>query len=262
MKKFMILYDTHFGWEKVGQSGKLVTQPTHDIRAVRAALKFTKDFKPDIFIMGGDNHNMSFISRHNLKKPRLVEGFSALREYTESDRMVIKPIEESIPEDCDKIWMLGNHEYWVDLFLDQNPVLTGIIEPQEYLHLADRGWKIIDYGGVVKIGKLNAIHGDTIRSAAKYRASAILAQYNRSVVSGHAHTMQSHVSTSLADWDSHVSYIIPMMGKPNPAYQNNSPNNALQGFCYGYVLPNGNFNLYTVVISNNTFAAEGKIYRG
>ncbi len=262
MKKVVMFFDTHFGWEKSSIGGKHKTLPTHDIRVFNAALKFVKDFKPDIFIMGGDNHNMSFISRHNRGKPRLVEGFSAKREYNESDRQIITPLENILPKGCDKIWMLGNHEYWVEVFLNENPSLTGIIEPQEYLRLHDRGWKIIDYGGVVKLGKLNVIHGDTIRSAAKYRAARILEQYGRSVASGHAHTAQIHVSTSMADGDSHISYIIPMMGNPNPAYQSNAPNNSVQGFGYAYILPNGNFNLYPVIVSNSQFVAEGKEYRG
>lgn len=261
MERFIAWFDCHYGWEKRRKGGKLVTAPTHDNRAIRSALRFVTDFRPHHFIFGGDNHNISFLSRHNVGKPRLVEGFSAAREYQESDEHMIAPVERALPRGCVKHWMKGNHEMWVDLFLDQNPTIEGLIEPHIHLRLEERGWKIYDYGEFLRLGHLHFIHGDTVRSAAIYRANRVLADYGRSVVSGHAHTHQVHVAKAMSDQHPNIGVIAPMLGSLEAGYLQNAPTNWAQGFVYGYILPNGNFNVYTPLMINHKFAAEGKIYK-
>lgn len=261
MKKFVALFDIHYGWEKRRVGGQLRTMRTHDPRTINGAFEFVNDFQPDTLILGGDNWNISFLSRHNYGKPRLVEDFRAEKEYIGSDRDIFKPLEGMLPSHCEKVALLGNHEYWLDMFLDQNPSVEGLIEPHKYLNLESRGWNIVDYGKYYKMGHLHVLHGDGIRGRSSlYPSRAMLNMYNKCTLSGHYHTSQSFVSTGMITYSPHISIIAPAMCALNPEYLRSGPTNWCRGFVYGYILPNGNFNVYTVIMSNYKFAAEGKLY--
>ena len=262
MKKFLCIFDAHEGYELKRTNGKLTKRFSHDQKALNAVLNFAADFQPDVVILGGDNMNMGFISRHTRSKPRLIEGLRAEMEYDLFNTKVLEPIENYLKYDPELVYMKGNHEAWVDQFLEENPTIEGLIEPENYLQLVDRDWKIIDYGGVYKLGKLHFAHGDNISASVKQIAAKALDMYQRNIVTGHRHTAQIYVSNAMADMDPHISYVIPTLSHPDPDYVNQKPTNWVKGFGYGYVADNGNFNLYPVIITKGRFIAEGLEYRG
>ena len=256
MTTFVALFDLHFGWEMRRVNGTLRKAATHDLKLFNAVMEFIGEFKPNVLILGGDNLNASFLSRHNRSKPRLVEGFRAMDEYEAFDEKMLQPLEKVLNKTAHKLFLLGNHERWIEDFLDENPTVEGIIEPKSYLKLAERSWEVIDYGKLFKLGKLYFAHGDAIRTAAKHRAATLLGSYQRNIITGHAHTLQVHLSTGLQDGQPHASWIVPMMGVTNPDYLKGAPTNWAQGFVYGVVWPNGNFNVVPVIATNGKFAAS------
>lgn len=260
MTTFVALFDLHFGWEMRRVNGSLRKSPTHDLKLFENVASFVKDFSPDVLILGGDNLNASFLSRHNRGKPRLVEQFRAKDEYDAFNEKMLVPLEDiAARKNTRKIFLLGNHERWIEDFLDENPTVEGIIEPESYLKLGARMWEVIDYGKLFKLGKLYFAHGDAIRTAAKYRAATLLASYQRNIITGHSHTLQVHLSTGLQDGQPHASWIVPMMGATNPDYLKGAPTNWAQGFVFGAVWPNGNFNVVPVIATNGKFAAAAQM---
>lgn len=259
MKKFVALFDRHYGWEKRRINGRLQTKSTHDQRLFNNALEFVKDFQPDIVVDGGDGFNMSSVSRHNRGKPRLTEGFSLKKEYDYAYRYQIQPLEEATPR-AQHIMLKGNHEYWIELLMDEHPELEDLIDPYTYLNLPEN-WEIVEYGDVKKLSsKLYVCHGDNMRFTGIHRAAALLRSYQRNIICGHFHTAQTFTDKSLANEHSHIAICAPMLGDPQAEYIRRAPSSGIQGFVYGYIQPNGNFNAYTVIATGGRFTVEGKLY--
>lgn len=259
IKRFACGFDAHIGFERKRINGKVQTTITHDPKVLDIHLQFVKDFKPDVYVAGGDNLNMSFISRHNNGQPRLVEGLRAEDEYQLADKIYFKPLDKLLGK-ATKIILPGNHEAWIEQFLDKFPQLEGLLEPEKYLRLAERNWQVQDYGAAYKLGKLYIVHGDSVRSAAKYRAATMLAKYKKNILSGHVHTSQTHIETAIADEQPHMSIVAPMLGALKPHYLNGNPTNWVQGWTYGYVLSDGQFHIYTAIVVDSKCVVEGKIY--
>ena len=261
MRKLVALFDRHYGWEKKRIGGKLQNSATHDQKLFNNVLEFIGDFDPDILIDGGDGFNMSPISRHTRSRPRLVEGFSLKREYDEAWKNQLGPLTKTVREDCKKYFLKGNHEYWVEILLDENPTLEGLLEPHSYLDLEGNGWEVVEYGGIVKVGsKLHVVHGDNLRFAGIHRAAALLRGYNKNVLCGHFHTAQMFTNVSMANEHPYMALTAPMMGNPDVEYLNRKPSSYVQGFVYGYIQDNGNFNLYPVIATKGKFVVGGKLY--
>jgi metallophosphoesterase superfamily enzyme len=258
-KKFCTGFDAHIGHEIKKSRGKSTKVVTHDKHILRLHLDFVKDFKPDVYIAGGDTFNMGFISRHNNGFPRLVEGLKATDEYELADSLFFTPLEKLLKSKT-KIILPGNHEAWIEHFIDKNQQFEGMIEPESYLKLGKRGWEVVDYGGTYKLGKLYVTHGDAVRGAAKHRAASMLGKYKKNILSGHVHTHQVYLETAIADEQPHMSIVSPMLGALKPHYLNGNPTNWVNGWTYGYILPNGNFYCYTAIVIEGKVVVEGKVY--
>lgn len=260
-KKFLALFDTHFGWERkrFGRESKVV--PTHNTEAITAALEFARDFRPDIIVLGGDQLNFAPISHWNKTNFWSNEGGRIKKEMDALDEILLKPIEAMAPK-ARKIWMDGNHEVWLQDFIEANPAVEGLIEPCNYLRLEDRGWEMLGQGEMLKLGKLGVVHGDRIRGANPAIKAA--AKYQQNIRSGHHHgfgafTMYNPVDSK----DIKTSISVPCLAMVNPVYGKNEPNMHLNGFLYGWVWPDGRYTDYVVVMANNTFVSPmGKRYCG
>lgn len=158
MQKFIALFDLHFGWERGLERGKWVTRPTHNLPAIRAVMSFAVDFKPDVVVLGGDQLNCGPISHWHKGRPILNEGFRLRTEMDLLDNEVLKPFDRV----GRKIWIGGNHEAWIDQFIEENPGTQGLLEPDIYLDLEKRGWEIYAAGEIARVGKLYFTHGDIV----------------------------------------------------------------------------------------------------
>lgn len=254
MQKFCALFDLHYGYER-RNGAKL---PLHDEKALRAVLKFLKDFKPDHTILGGDILDCGAISHHNHGKPGAVEGLRLLGDAKELREKLIKPVESLTKSSL--TYIVGNHEDWLTDLVDQIPALEGIVDVRSMLKLGSR-WKVVPQGEAHKLGKLVFIHGDQIKGGENAARNAVTA-YERNVRFGHFHTFQAATKTSAVDANGHSGIAVPCLCRKNPAYGGQAPNKWLQGFLWGYIGPKGTFADYVSVIVNGTFIAEGKEYKG
>lgn len=263
--KFVAFFDCHVGRERILSKGKTIVKTTHAIPAIRAAMKFTKDFKPDVFILGGDQLNCGPISHWLKGKPRLIAGFNLREEMDELDELILKPIDSILPADGRRIWHVGNHEIWIQDHIDQNPGTEGLLEPENYLKLGERGYEIYSQGEVSNIGKLHFSHGDIVlrNGGVVNPARTLVSAYRKNIRAGHLHTYSAAIDTTLVDAkDFHSGIIIPSLSTRNPAFIKNNPNQFCNGFNFGTVFPGGNFTDYVVIINNGKFEYAGKLYDG
>lgn len=254
MRKFVHLTDLHYGYERVG--GHLI--PLHDKKAMKVALEFVYDFKPDVVILGGDILDCGCIAHHNHGKPGKVEGMRLLKDAFDCNRDFIDPINAMCPN-ADKRYIIGNHEDWIQDLNDVVPGIEGIINVNTLLHLND--WKVIPQGEYTELGKLTYCHGDQIKGGEFCSKQAVIA-FESNTRFGHHHTYQVYAKQSVKDYkQAKTGVAVPCLCTRKPHYGEGNPNRWQQGFGYGYVHSDGTFNDFVSIIVNGKTVANGKLYK-
>ena len=218
-------------------------------------LRFLEDFAPDIFIMGGDNMDVETISFWLKNKRKKLEGKRVKKEYEYYNENIHKPIKERLRPNTKKYWFKGNHEDRIRKALDENPESEGYWEIENNIDLSD--WIVVEYPKAVKIGKVYFMHGIYTN---KYYTEKTVDTFEKNTVVFHKHTFQAYTKITPINNESHTCIGVPGMCNLNPEYRKDKPNSWLNGFISGYILPDGNFNLYPVIATNNHFVWEGKEY--
>jgi len=274
--RFVAIFDAHFGQEykRSAQAWprRYEKRTTHDPQALNIVRQFMADFLPDVVLLGGDQLNCGPVSHWNKGLPRLTENFRLKDEMDACNELLLKPIDEYVKAaarkrqaakepspDITKHWMTGNHEVWIDMWLDENPGLEGLVEPRAYLNLDQRGWKFYEQGEIARIGKLHYIHGDVLRGRGSWQKLAH--DYRRNLRAGHRHTWECGTDVTPIDrQDYHTVMYLPALANCAPAYEKNASVNHQKGFSYGYYWPDGSFNDYVVIINRGTCTINGKRY--
>ena len=234
--------------------------PEYDIDLWNNILKVIKDLKPDYFIFGGDNMNMSAADHwlHDKNAVREIEGRRIKKDYMAFEMDILTPLEKVLPKKCKKIWLNGNHEKWAELAIDKDPQGEGYWEIESNLHLKSRNWEKYEYGQTKKIGKLYFTHGQYTN---KYHAFKTVSVFERNIVYGHTHSYQVFTKVSPLDNEAHMGLSVPAACKRNPEYRKNAPNSWVNGFLVFYIRKGGNFNVYPIVAVNGKFVSpNGKLY--
>ncbi len=254
MKKFVAAFDSHFGYER--RNGHKIA--LHDPKAIGSMLSFVNDFKPDVFIYGGDTLDCGVISHHNHGKPGATEGLKLLADATECREALITPIEEVVKGE--KVYLIGNHEDWLTDLTDQIPSLEGLIDLKTILKLSK--WTVIPQGGAFNLGKLTFIHGDTVKGGEHIAKNAVV-NYERNIRFGHHHTYQVYTKNSALDYkNAKTGMSVPCLCTKNPKYGEGAPNRWVQGFLYGYIDQTGNFHDSVVLIIDGKCVVNGNVYKG
>lgn len=256
MRKFIFSPDKHVGWER--KQGKLVA--LHDAKAIGAMMEFARDFKPDVWIEGGDNLDCGPISHHLSDKKVSVQQLDLSKDAREYTKLVLEPLMQILPKGAEKVWMNGNHEDWLAQLGELQPGLASLLTPEHLLDL--RGWKIIPQGGYVKYGYLHFVHGDAITGGTNCAKNAV-ARYGQCIRFGHFHTFQVATQHSMLNVkDVKTGIAVPSLCRRNPNYLKGAPSQWTQGFNYGYLHDDGTFTDYVPIIVNGRFSAHGTTYVG
>lgn len=247
--KSVIWFDTH--------------TPEHEEPAIKAALEFLKDYKPNKFILGGDCGEWESVSHWIAKKQGLVEGKRINKDFEACNKLLDR-IERVLPRTCSKVFMLGNHEDWVKQYVEDNPSVDGLVSVEKGLGLVKRHWEIVDFNKVYRDGKLWVTHGGWYNCEWHTKKHVQVAAKN--IVYGHYHQYQAYSQAYLAKPDSvgtaHMAVSSPCLSKLSKEFLRNKPTNWLHGFVTVEHLSNGAFNLYVIIINKGMFSFNGKIYSG
>lgn len=222
------------------------------------AKAFIKDEQPDRVILLGDFADTSALSHWNLKKRgREIEG----KRYDAELKVLDKEL-DWLNDNCDTlVWLEGNHENWVEQYIDHRPELEGLLEYPVRLNLKERGIQWIPYGdypeNFYKVGQMNFIHG---LYAGKYHAAKHWRTFGCNLCYGHTHVPQSHSHTMAQQKPYKVQGLGCLCDHKAP-YLKGRPGSWMSGFGVMYMAKNGEFNLYVVDIINKRFYFNGKSYK-
>ena len=184
MKRGFVIPDQHF--------------PLHSKSAISVVLQALNIVKPDLFINLGDVGEWNSVSAWKYKKIKRPPLEFVLEEVDKEISEVNRGLDafDSILDknDCKhKIMCAGNHDEWLDAFVEAHPYLTDYTF-RNACNLDDRGYSYHCYNDTVKIGKLTFIHG---AYATTYHAKKTLEAYGENIIYGHTHDIQRHTLTKL-----------------------------------------------------------------
>ena len=231
--------------------------PNHNQKLWENVLRVIGDIKPDFFVFGGDNLDMDAVNHWEIDKgnKRGMEGKRLRKAYDDYNSEIMDQFNGSLPDYCRKLWLKGNHELWLEQYIDKIPELEGFAEIERNVKLD--GWELYDYRQTVKIGKIYFHHGEY---TCKYHASKMADVFEKNMVIGHLHTLQVHTKVTPIDGEAHSVYSMPCACDMNPRYMKDKPSAWVNGFGVFYIMPNGNFNIYPVISSKDHFVFNGKYY--
>jgi len=206
-----------------------------DKEAVDKILSFTRSFKPEVRIFGGDLFDFRCIRRKAGKAEQaesliddVAMGIEFLKEF--------KPSVYIRGNHCERLWDMATDE--VSDGLKRDASIKGVNEIEEICK--KQGTKILPYDkrkGVHREGKLLFIHG---YCSGVYALRKTLSSYGESLVMGHIHTNQQTTIEGLAPKRGWVSGCLCRLD-----YQYNRGNLASlaheHGFVYGLLFDNGDF---------------------
>ncbi|NLZ95993.1 MAG: hypothetical protein GX921_09255 [Bacteroidales bacterium] len=94
-----------------------IHHPHHNKEAIKAVFQFIRYFKPHAVNILGDAMNMDAVNHWKQEKgsKKYFEGKRLLKEYESFNNEILIPLEKILPEDCEKTFMFGNHEEWINL---------------------------------------------------------------------------------------------------------------------------------------------------
>ena len=233
--------------------------PHCDKRTMEAVNQFIFDYDPDELVYMGDQLSLDCISFWNRNKPLLKEGQRLMQDYNNFNTDILKVHENLTREDIRRTFIIGNHEYRVESYVENNPELQDFIDIARHLELHERGYKVIPYNGHHKVGKLSVIHG---RYWNMYHSAKTVNEFQGNVVYAHVHNPQMFTKISPVDATGyHMATSLPCLCNIEPDYKKNAPTHWVNGFGVVEHLPaTGFFNLYTIIIIEGSFMWNGKYY--
>jgi len=246
IKKSVLLPDIHY--------------PHYEERVMDTINEFIYNYEPDELVYMGDQISLDCISGWNRRKPLLKEGQRLVNDYKEFDEYVLQVHEDITSPDTERVFMIGNHEQRIEWYCEEHPELQGLIDIENNLKLRDRGYKIVKFNDIHKIGKLNVIHGFYWN---KYHATKTLEAFEGNVVYAHVHNPQMYAKVSPIDRKGyHTATSLPCICNIKPDYKKNAPNFWINGFGIVEHLPaTGFFSLYSIIMVEGSFMFNG-IYFG
>jgi len=251
VKTYVVLADIHY--------------PKLHKPSLNAVLDFLDKNKVDGLIYQGDQLDFECISHHTKNKPlyRLRNGF--MKDIKGFEQDVLLPIERKLKKDAERYWLDGNHERFAFDLIEEQPELEDAVDYKKFLQLIERGYKIIELGHCLKLGKLNIVHGEILsglgNQGSVFPARKAVDLYGGNVLAAHSHAPQMFSKISPVEHtQKHQGYINGIIGALNPGYLRNRPTAWMNGFAILELRQNGLFNLYLVNVIDGKFSYAGNVY--
>ncbi len=214
--------------------------------------KFLKEFKPDKTYLLGDFAECASLSHWEMDSKRKMEGKRHFNEINTLKRELdfIQKYSKEV------IWFEGNHENWVEQYIDNHPEVEGLVEYPVLLDLKKRGIEWVKHNDLYRIGQLYMAHGMWI---GEHHAKLHLSKLGCNIVYGHTHRSQVYginmvMQKTLKAWG------LGCLCNKKPSYLRGKAGSWDHQFAVLYVASNGEFNLYPIDIINNRFYFNGKSY--
>ena len=188
---------------------------------------------------------------------KLLENERISKDFAGFQKDILDTIEAILPKSCKKYFMIGNHEYWIDRLIEDNPQMEGMFELANNIKLGD--YKVIPFNEILKIGEMSFIHGIYTN---KYHAEKNSRIYQKMLFYGHLHTNQVYTSIAPTTSLPKQSVGVGCLCNKNPEYMRNKPNDWLHQFLIWYMFNDGTFVYQTPIIIHGKTVINGKVIDG
>jgi len=244
---------------------RLVAQPDTHVKfmfepAVNAFLKFCQWYEPNIHMIMGDFADCEGIAHwepHNLAPRRIVPEMKIARA-------LLRKTVEHTPTCSTRIYLEGNHEYWIQLAMTRMPEFFDEIEElgieinlKTLLALEKFGYEMFPLNHLVKIGRAHFTHGIFTQ---QHHAKKHLDVFKGNIYYGHLHDKQSHNQTSL-DGDMEAASL-GCLCRLDAQFLKGKPNNWSHNFGIFEFFRDGQYTFLRPDIRNGRLAIMGKIFDG
>lgn len=245
--------------------------PRHHVPSVKACLKYLKDLskkgKPDFFLSLGDWCDFDSLSRFQVLDSK---DMISLVDEIKSANAILDEIDSILPRKCVKIMTMGNHDkrpeiYRLNSWDQKDQKMFGkcfgeerIPNAESLYRLKQRGWKWVDYGQTVKIGKALFTHGWYTN---KYHTEKTLTKWFQTIIYGHVHNWQVMNKNGM---DGHpvAAMCIGTLSNFNLSYLKGIPPDWVHMFMTMDYFKDGSFTPNMTPIIQGKFFRDGKIYDG
>ena len=182
-KRILLLSDTHL--------------PYHNSEGIKQALIYGKEKQVDTIILNGDIMDCYMLSRF-VKDPRRRN----IKYELEVMQTFLKSLRESFPNTV-IIWKFGNHEErWETYLKIKAPELLDVAEfnLDILLRCGELGIEVVKDKRIIKIGRLNILHGHEIMRGAATPvnpARTFFLRAKANIIGGHCHRSSEHIEKDL-----------------------------------------------------------------
>lgn len=216
--------------------------------------RFIADFRPDIIILGGDLLDYRYISSYSQSDEECRRDADFMNEFD-----ILRAELDVLQGHTKKIYYLeGNHEFRLEAYLRQNPILRRALCMEEVLDLGARKIPyILMPDQPLRLGKLAFAHGWYY---GVHYSKKTLDEYGGNIVVWHAHRPQYYARRIRATNSEIGCWGLGCLCARDPFYLKGRPNRWQNGFGVGYIQKNGYFNIYDVRITHNQFTYGGVHY--
>lgn len=232
--------------------------PETDLPTWNAIKDYCRRNTVGLFVLGGDNLHCESVSRHTKGKPKYRTLGQMKRELDGFRRVILDPIDKILAPGCEKVWLTGNHEAWLEQMFEEQPELAGLIDFPAYLELEKRGWTVRPQGGHFKKGHLKFVHGDVFGGGHIQKA---LNTYVENIVYGHFHTSANGTKvlphSKRHKWQAWAQGCV---GKLDSGYLRNRATGWLNQLGITEFRAGGLFNHFPVTVFKGQFSFGGAIY--
>lgn len=229
-----------------------------------AAVKCVLSLMDDVIFDGiynlGDYLDCGCLSHWNKYKRRSMEGLRLVDDF-KAGNSLLDEFDRRLPEGADKRFWYGNHEDWVNQYLELHTELEGLLSPTKKLKLKERGYTVYEgLNHVEKIGRLHFTHG---HYTGVYHLKNMIMKNMCNIIAGHSHTMGMRLIPTSAREIAMVGYSVPCLCNLNPSYLLGKPSAHSQGFAIvNFYGDKGFFSVELYRIIRGILIYGDKIYNG
>lgn len=189
--KIFVLPDTH-------DAPKFDTQGGADPYAWSVAMQAAQIYKPDALVVIGDFMECTSVNGYQWskkKRPPLEYTLDALDWEYESANKRLDELDKVVGKKCQKLFIQGNHELWIDNLFTENKHTDKRFRPENGMRLKERGYKYIPHGTWVNVGKVYFNHGTMAKGVNHPRN--MLNNHGGNLIYGHTHDLQKAAKATL-----------------------------------------------------------------
>jgi len=236
--------------------------PEHDEVAVNAFCKFLTWYKPHGLVNLGDFQEMAPVAHW----PAVDADVRRLVPDLLKGREILSQIGAAAGPQCRyKQFLIGNHEYWLEMYLAQRipEVLDGLeqlgpdLRLEKLMALEDFGYEVIPLNEILKIGHAHFIHGFYTSS---HHAKKHLDVFGCSIYYGHLHDTQAYSAVSVKGL--HEAMSLGCLRTLDAKFMKGKPNNWSHSFGIFEFRADGSYTRYAPIMIDGKFSFNSILFNG